>query len=138
MKALWTMAVMAAIAGSAGAQEADVAFVTPSGNITCQMIAGDPRGVSCELGTLTPSYPIAPAECQLDWGAAFWIAEAGSTGQLLCGGGTFRTGAEVQVLPYGYSLTHVGVTCQSEATGLTCTNAAGHGFFLSKARQQVF
>ncbi len=97
------MAVMGCVGGPALAQEPDVAFVTPSGNITCQMIAGDLRGVTCEMGTLTPSYPFPPPDCQLGWGAAFWIGETDAVGQLLCGGGTLKVSqfpaTEVQVLP---------------------------------------
>ena len=31
-----------------------------------------------------------------------------------------------------------GILCRSETTGLTCTNRAGHDFFLSRQSQRVF
>jgi hypothetical protein len=36
-------------------------------------------------------------------------------------------------LAYGKTWRHRGFTCTSRFTGLTCTNAAGHGLFISRA-----
>lgn len=126
------------IAPSPTLAQETVAFVTPSGNIQCVMSAGAYRSVTCELRSLTPSFLDRPADCDLDYGASFRIGEVALTGEVLCAGDTIFGTPNTQVLPYGYSLSHVGVTCQSEMTGLTCLNAGGHGFFVSKARQQLF
>ncbi|MCF8484849.1 MAG: hypothetical protein K9G71_06525 [Rhodobacteraceae bacterium] len=126
------------VAPSASPAQESVAFVTPSGNIQCVMSAGEYRSVTCELRSLTPSYTDRPADCDLDYGASFRIGEEALSGEVLCAGDTIFGAPNSQILPYGYSLTHVGVTCQSEMTGLTCKNAGGHGFFVSKARQQLF
>jgi hypothetical protein len=42
------------------------------------------------------------------------------------------------VLPYGQSWQRAGLTCLSEQSGVSCRNARGHGFTLSRAAQRVF
>ncbi|MGC9974184.1 MAG: DUF6636 domain-containing protein [Gaiellaceae bacterium] len=41
-------------------------------------------------------------------------------------------------LAYGKTWHHSGFTCKSTENGLTCTNASGHGFFLSRQRTSRF
>jgi hypothetical protein len=45
---------------------------------------------------------------------------------------------EYPKLGYGRRYTWRGITCVSATTGLTCRNASGHGFFLSRRRQRIF
>jgi hypothetical protein len=48
-------------------------------------------------------------------------------------------GTEVPVLPYGATVrSRTGMTCTSRRVGLTCRNARGHGFFLSRRSQRIF
>ena len=42
------------------------------------------------------------------------------------------------VLDYGQAVSLGGISCVSAKTGMTCTNAAGHGFSVAKARQKLF
>ena len=42
------------------------------------------------------------------------------------------------VLAYGSTWSLAGLSCASRATGLTCRNRDGHGFFLSRASWRVF
>jgi len=42
-----------------------------------------------------------------------------------------------RVLDYGTTWSGGGVRCTSAATGLTCRNRSGHGFFLSRERWRV-
>jgi hypothetical protein len=42
------------------------------------------------------------------------------------------------VLAYGTTWRKRGFTCRSRFVGLTCRNARGHGFFLSRERWRVF
>ncbi len=42
------------------------------------------------------------------------------------------------VLPYGVTLELEGITCLSETTGMTCTNADGGGFAVRRAEQRIF
>ena len=41
-------------------------------------------------------------------------------------------------LAYGDRWSGFGVVCASRITGITCTNAAGHGFFLSRESWRTF
>ena len=41
-------------------------------------------------------------------------------------------------LGYGEVIEQAGLKCRSERKGLTCKNGRGHGFFLSKAKQELF
>ena len=42
------------------------------------------------------------------------------------------------VLTYGKTWQRNGLKCISKAVGLRCTNAGGHGFFLSRAHSYRF
>lgn len=118
-----------------------VDFQTPSGNIHCSIMSGmgDAQdGARCDIGDYTPSIlMVPPPDCDLDWGHAFVIGATSSAGALGCAGDTLINPAN-PVLTYGQSVTSGGITCRSEKTGLTCQNSAGHGFMLSKARQNLF
>ena len=43
-----------------------------------------------------------------------------------------------RVIPYGSAWSREGFQCRSQISGLTCTNPAGHGFFLSRERWRTF
>ena len=43
-----------------------------------------------------------------------------------------------EVLDYGGSLSYGGIACLSAKSGITCQNAEGHGFFLSRKQQKLF
>ncbi len=125
------------LAGPAAAQDF-VVFRSPTGNIHCLMPEreGDWQGVRCDILEAEISYPLRPADCELDWGHAFEVPGQGSAG-LACAGDTVAT-PDSPVLDYGRQITHAGVTCTSEKTGMTCVNRDGHGFSLSRARQRLF
>jgi hypothetical protein len=133
MRRLVVMAAM--LAGPAAADEF-LAFRSPSGNIGCMAMTGSWTGVRCDVMELAMSYPQRPADCDLDWGHAFEVAEAGP-GTPVCAGDTVMDPGAM-VLPYGGSITGGGVTCTSERTGMTCVNSQGHGFSVARAAQRVF
>jgi hypothetical protein len=56
---------------------------------------------------------------------------------LVCHGDTVDD-PEAEVLDYGSTLTFGGITCTSAKAGMTCQNAAGHGFTLSRKLQSLF
>ena len=63
--------------------------------------------------------------------------ERGSgTASVVCAGDTVL-GERGPPLAYGSRFSRGGITCVSRATGLTCRNAAGRGFFLSRERWTV-
>jgi hypothetical protein len=111
-------------------------FQSPSGNIFCTIETGEYSGVRCDMVDLTPSFTKRPADCDLDWGSSFYV-EATGKGGLGCHGDTVIL-PRARVLDYGDSVDAGPYTCTSVKTGMTCMNAEGHGFTLSRAKQEVF
>ena len=113
-------------------------FRSPSGNIHCQFFEGDGNAaIRCDLREISNRPPPRPRSCDLDWGHAFEIARSGAAGTRLCYGDTVQDN-RLPVLPYGQSWQRAGFACTSEKSGVTCRNAGGHGFTLSRAVQSVF
>jgi len=134
-------ALVFALCALAGPARADVfMFQTPSGNIVCSggVDSGDISDVVCEI--IQRNGPTAlprPAGCTTAWGHHFSMSARGQV-QMSCGGPSVGGGRGLEVAPYGITGRWGDISCRSEQTGLTCTNADGHGFFLSRARQSVF
>jgi hypothetical protein len=105
-------------------------FQTPSGNIHCIMFENDPSigpaEVRCDMVELTQSYTKPPPDCDLDYGTSFYVAADSASGGLTCHGDTIIL-PSMDILP-----------CSSESSGLTCTNASGAGFTLTRAQQTLF
>lgn len=112
-------------------------FQSPTGNIHCAMYVFDGSAEArCDLRDYVPSYTKRPAGCDLDWGMAFAVGASGR-GVLACVGDTVRDPDHV-VLPYGEAVSLGGISCVSAKTGMTCTNAEGHGFSVAKGKQKLF
>jgi len=119
---------------------------TPSRNISCFWVPErpSPRGhLLCDIrhaaytGTLQQKCMSPPT--QLDWHG--FELPARKVGQIVCAGGLMydaRDKPAYVVLGYGKVWRHRGFTCASRVTGLTCTNRAGHGLFLSRGSYRVF
>ena len=103
-------------------------FQTPSGNIVCGYM---PKGLRCDLHSGLKPEPSDP--CPLDW-VGVWVEADGAAGPDCAGDAVEST----QVLGYGRTWELGGMRCSSEATGLTCSNQGGHGFFLSRAAWRVY
>ncbi|MFN0194932.1 MAG: DUF6636 domain-containing protein [Aestuariivirga sp.] len=125
-------------AASMTAQADGFNFKTPSGNIFCGYddFDGTPQ-LRCDIQNYTPTAEPRPADCELDWGGAFGITADGTSGIMICHGDTVAT-PDAKTLPYDATWERGGISCSSAQTGLTCRNAAGYGFFLSRAKQEVF
>ena len=131
-------AVLAAVilAGPASSQDY-FGFQSPTGNIHCAMYVFDGTAEArCDLREYTPSYTKRPAGCDLDWGMAFAVGASGR-GVLACVGDTVQDPGN-PVLTYGEAVSLGGISCVSAKTGMTCTNAEGHGFSVAKAKQKLF
>ena len=135
MRSLMTAAVLAAAlaaplaAGAASPQ----AFSTPSTNISCVYFAPTLR---CDIRNgLSPKAP-RPAGCPsyTDWGQGLTLGP--KSAGIVCAGDT-ALGA-TNVLAYGTTWHRGSITCTSRTTGLTCRNARGHGFFLSRESWRRF
>jgi hypothetical protein len=126
-----TAALLAAapIAASAGTIQT---FRTPSGHIGC---AYDTTMLRCDVDDVAHA-PARPRSCELDYGSAFALTRTGRA-RRLCVGDTAMD-PDAKVLAYGRTRRYGPFTCTSRTTGLRCTTAAGHGFTLSRATQQLF
>lgn len=112
-------------------------FHSPSGNIHCAIFNGDYSGVRCDMSELTPTYRTAPPECEFDWGSSFAVDAISRKGYLACVSDSVANDDGLE-LGYGTSVSLGGIVCSSEKSGVSCTNPAGHGFTISKARQKLF
>jgi hypothetical protein len=113
-------------------------FRSPSGNIHCMIATGEWAVARCDLDEVTRlSFPVPPADCDLDWGHAFEVGLQDMRGAPACVGDTVAS-PDAMELGYGRSVELGGFRCSSEKTGMTCTNPAGHGFEIAKSGQKVF
>ena len=108
-------------------------FRTPSNNIGCGYTGTSLR---CDIRGGIPHPPPAPRDCDLDWGGGYAM---GTTGRayVMCAGDT-TLDLHAPVVPYGTTWHRGAFRCSSKREGLRCTNASGHGFFLSKDPAYTF
>ncbi|MGH2447275.1 MAG: DUF6636 domain-containing protein [Chloroflexota bacterium] len=137
LAALLVLAIGVWVAQPATLALAKVAqFRTPSGNIGCVAFTDHhTRYVRCDIGNKSWRGPKRPASCPLDYGNSFTMAPTRRP-VWTCHGDT-ALGAG-RVLRYGATWHWGPFTCASRVRGLTCTNRAGHGFFLSRQRYRIF
>jgi uncharacterized protein DUF6636 len=113
---------------------------TPSQNISCFYVQQRPTShgnLLCNIKQAVytkalQSRCIAPPT-GLDW-HGFTLSDT-KRGEVLCAGGIMYDGRDTPTfvtLAYGKTWRYRGFTCTSRVTGLTCTNARGHGLFLSR------
>ena len=109
-------------------------FIMPSRNIGCGYLSveGD-NLLRCDI--LSGLDPPPDKPCDLDWTGAVMGAQGRAREQ--CAGDTIFD-ASAPVLDYGRTWSQDGITCTSSESGLGCQNDDGHGFFLSRARWEVF
>ena len=112
-------------------------FQSPSGNIQC--VINDTAGsyVRCDLGVDQQSYTQRPKACDGDWGMSFGLTATG-TGFLNCVTDAIGAPNVPLVLQYGVRLQMQEITCESETTGMTCTNSEGGGFSVRRSEQRIF
>ena len=126
-------------ASLAASQDPEFAFRTPSNNIHClaSTIVSDGGYLRCDL-KIIQSRRLPPKEpCKLESGDAFAILAKGKMGEVVCHGDTVIQEGN-PVLQYGQVWKELGFTCEANQTGLTCSNAEKHGFFVSRTAQRVF
>ena len=134
----FTLTVLVYLTSAAPSLADDLMFFrSPTGNINCLIATGDYAVARCDMKQLTPSFTAPPPDCDLDWGASFAIGLSDRKGQLACVGDSVIDPNAVEI-GYGQTLSLGGFNCTSEKTGMTCTNPAGHGFTIAKARQTLF
>jgi hypothetical protein len=130
------LGALALALAAAGPAEAKVAFLrTPSGNIGCYY-QSSPAYLRCDILSGLKPRPARPASCDLEWGDSLTLAKKGRA-RLVCHGDTVFD-PSAKVLRYGTTWTAGPYACISRTTGLTCENAVGHGFFMSRQRWSRF
>ena len=134
LRALATIAML-----DAAPAAASEGLKMPSNNIVCILedTDGAAAALRCDVANLTTTRLRAPKDCHLGWGDAFEIGADGKSGARICHGDTIMH-EDVSVAPYGTTWQHGGFTCRSLPSGLTCTNATGHGFSQSRSAQRMF
>lgn len=139
MRTAFGFAAAALAAASTAAAQPAQGFQTPSRNIACMAsgpVADNPAQVRCDVSGMRNRRPRPPEPCGGDYGSAFGVGPTGR-GERLCVGDTTADPA-LRVLAYGADFEAYGVRCVSQPTGVTCRNAEGHGFTVSRGAQRVF
>src|SRR5450759_3134525 len=132
------------------------AFVTPSGQIVCELLAS---GARCDYFAQDKAWDAPePANCDLNWGWSLYVDRTAgtscvgdtivTTAALNSGFDTWRkpadptvdwSGIALAALPYGSTLLVDTFRCDSATTGVTCQNqSTGHGFFMSRESYRFF
>jgi hypothetical protein len=102
-------------------------FTSPSGNIGCYI---DKSTVRCDIDKRSWQPPKAPSSCQLDYGQGISL-DAGGAPAFVCAGDTALGGGKP--LAYGQSIGAGLLRCESEESGMSCTDAeSGRGFTISQ------
>ena len=112
-------------------------FMTPSGNIFCNGHVSGGGGIACTIVSRNgpPAMP-KPASCNQVWGHEFSVDGSGRA-TMLCDTRPSRVDYS-DIANYGVSAKFGDITCTSKRTGFTCRNKDGHGFFLSRRKQEIF
>ena len=142
MRGLGRIAVPVALAAAALASQAAAAtpstytaFQTPSKLIGCFYSSGlGPTVLRCDTVYHTRWY--ARRRCAGEYGDAVGMSPRGAA-RALCVSDT-ALDPSAPVLAYGVTRRFGPYTCTSRPSGLRCTNAAGHGWLLSRQRQALF
>ncbi|MUL63877.1 hypothetical protein BOO86_05320 [Mycobacterium sp. CBMA 234] len=142
--ALVTPAVLIGGAATAHADTVDQNFQSPSGNIACSLTFVPPgpsvgsggNAVQCDVGDHTWPAPQPRTNC-LDTGGDTVILRAGGGPVLACHRGSLVP-SSWPALEYGQTRSAGTITCDSETSGMTCTDSStGHFFRMSRDSYEV-
>jgi hypothetical protein len=114
-----------------------VSFRTPTGNSRCQFHSSQTeatQALRCDFASDVDPLP-KPAGCPYDWGFSIGLQPRGKP-KPLCVSDAVDPGNSV--LAYGDTWSEGGIACTSRPTGLRCVNRRGHGFNLTRQRQDIF
>jgi hypothetical protein len=111
-------------------------FRSPSGNINCTMFTSRGQNIArCEVIDHTWVAPTRSTDCHLNWDDRFELTE-GSAAAFNCYGQEFPT--PEQTLAYGQTRSLGTIMCDSEYTGMTCTDSStGHYFRVAREIYQL-
>jgi len=137
------LAGMANACGGGGELRAAHEFVTASGNIVCSVYA-DNAGANCEVREHTwvaPASTRGPSGRACDFsfgGLEFYVSQA-KPAKLGCYEGVSDFNAPgLKTLDCGQTFSRGAITCDSELSGVTCTDSAtGHFFRISRENYEL-
>jgi hypothetical protein len=115
-------------------------FQTPSGNIECWMHSGDS---GCDIGDYTFAPPTTPITPSCSGGTSvirFDVAQGHPSAAACHPAGPFSDlhAAGLATLDYGQTRSVGAFTCDSELSGMTCTDTStGHFFRVSRDSYQL-
>ncbi len=123
-----------AVLGAPVAAADIVGFTSPSGNIGCILSEDLLR---CDIATRDWSPPPRPADCPdfTDFGQGIMVHQYGPARFVCAGDTTLGAGP---ALPYGQFEAGGGMSCNSEPSGMRCSNSDGHGFTISRQAYSLF
>jgi hypothetical protein len=116
-----------------------ISFRAPSGNIYCaynSADSGSPAFLRCDIRSHLHPAPRPHTCVEGVYGESVGMTKTSAAHVLCISDTTYNPSA--RVLGYGTSWSRDGFRCTSRATGLTCTNTRGHGFFLSRESWKVY
>ncbi|WP_081290702.1 DUF6636 domain-containing protein [Mycobacterium asiaticum] len=107
-------------------------FQTPSGNIGCGIGPMESSAFAgCEIREHSYPVPPRPNPCMGAWGSRISMHQ-GAPAQMSCHSDTIL-GTGYPVLQYGQTRSFNSITCESQESGITCTDhSTGHYFRLSR------
>ena len=108
-------------------------FTVPGGSIGCSLGGGTAR---CDVVSAVWSPPAKPRSCHTAWGQGLGVGPGGP-GHFFCAGNSVLDPGGAVVAP-GRDDKAGGATCQVRSIGVTCFDAAGSGFFISRTGYYVF
>jgi hypothetical protein len=118
-------------------------FQSPSGNIACGMgiasqgpIAGK-SSAGCDIGDYSWAPP--PSNCGSGGVLDHFLLNQGQPPEMICDvPGKKELGPGLEILGYGQTRSAGPITCDSELSGMTCTDTStGHFFRLSSESYQL-
>ena len=132
--ALIATATTIALPATAHAADSYYQFLSPTGNIVCSVGTGA-DGVSsaaCEIRT----YTWVPPHCEMGTANSWGLTQGGAP-QPRCHTDTNFV-AGLPILPYGQKRSAGPITCNSEPTGMKCSDSStGHSFRLARESYEV-
>ncbi|OBG41287.1 DUF6636 domain-containing protein [Mycobacterium sp. E3198] len=132
-----TLAAMAVPAAGTARADSYQSFQSPSGNIDCGLFSMDNDTVAmCEIRDHTWAPPPRPSPCMGGFGDRISLVE-GSAPKMACHTDTVR-GPGHPTLQYGQTQSIGPISCDSEPSGITCTDAStGHYFLLARDNYEL-
>jgi hypothetical protein len=124
-----TSSTTAESSGGTGSAQSLKAFQSPTGNIACVMTAKVAR---CDIAERDWSPPPHPSSCpnEVDFGQGIQLPASGAA-QFVCAGDT-TLNPQAPKLEYGSSSQVGSITCTSAESGMSCSNASGGSFSISR------